>query len=80
MKVSIRELRARTKEVLLAVERGETVLVSSRGKTCAKIVAVDAKPDRVSEPAAAYGMWKDHSDKRNVKSYMDRLRKGRHAR
>lgn len=83
MKVNIRELRARTKEVLRAVERGETVLVSSRGKICAKIVSVNAEPDRVKEPDTAYGMWKDHADhadKKNVKAYIDHLRKGRHAR
>ncbi len=80
MEVSIRELRARTKEILRAVERGETVFVSNRGKICARIVSTHIESKQVKEPDEAYGMWKEHSDKKNVKAVIDRLRKGRHAR
>lgn len=79
MKATIRELRASTKEILTAVSRGDTVLVTSRGEPCAKIVPVfERKKPLGRDPL--FGIWKDNSDVRSVKNYIKGLRKGRHAR
>lgn len=81
MKTSIRNLRAKTKQILSAVQRGETVIISNRGVDYAKIVAAD-KPQKnqVKEPDMAFGMWADHKDVKDVKAYIDRVRAPRHAR
>ncbi len=79
MKASIRELRSKTKQILSAVQRGETVIISNRGQSYAKIVSIKAE-NRAAEPEAAYGMWKNYHEMRDVKAYVNQLRQGRHAR
>jgi len=62
VKASIRELRSKTKQILSAVQRGETVIISNRGQSYAKIVSTKHHENKVSEPDAAYGMWKQRSE------------------
>ena len=79
MKATIRELRASTKEILSAVFRGTTVLVTNRGKPCAKIVPVsDKKTHQKDEPL--FGIWKNDKGIKSVKNYVRNMRKSRHAR
>ncbi len=88
MKATIRELRASTKEILTAVSRGDTVLVTSRGEPCAKIVPVSfrSKPGTVFErkkPAGRdplFGIWRNKAKTGSVKNYVKKLRKVRYAR
>ena len=75
MVTNIRTLRKSTKEILGAVSRGDTVFITNRGKTCAKIVP--ASSGAASTPHEAFGMWKSH--KTSVKTYIDNVRKGRHV-
>ena len=82
MKASIRELRSRTKQIMSAVQRGETVIISNHGKDYAQIIAIseNKKPMKVHEPDLAFGMWKDHAATKDVKAYLNKIREGRHAR
>ncbi|MBI4309170.1 MAG: type II toxin-antitoxin system prevent-host-death family antitoxin [Candidatus Omnitrophica bacterium] len=73
MVTSIRELRASTKEILSAVGRGETVWITNRGKTCAKIVGLDQPKKTKDHPA--FGMWKDHKETEDVHAYLKKIRK-----
>jgi prevent-host-death family protein len=78
MKATILDLRYRTKDVLKAVERGETVTVLHRGKEKARIIA--ARPPRIRpkvRASGAFGMWKDRTDLRDVPKYVRMLRQGR---
>ena len=79
MVTNIRTLRTSTKEILSAVSHGETVWITNRGKTCAKIVGVDQPQKPKDHPA--FGMWKDHKQTEDVHAYLKRIRKvwGRHA-
>ena len=77
MVTSIRNLRASTKEILSAVERGETVWITNRGKTCAKIIGTQEKKNFKNHPA--FGMLKDDPETANVRSYIRKIRKGRYA-
>lgn len=72
MVVSIRKLRSSTKEIFSAVERGETVLITNRGKTCAQITAV--KDTRTFKNHSAFGMWKDRKDLKNPSEYVHKIR------
>ena len=78
MKATILDLRYRTKDVLNAVERGETVTVLHRGKEKAQIVPVPPPRIRAKVRAnKAFGMWKDRKDLSNVQKFVRTLRQGR---
>ncbi len=79
MIASIRDLRSKTREILNAVQRGDVVFVSNRGKTCAKIISV-THGVRLKKQSPAFGMWEKNSSVCDVGAYLKNLRKGRHAR
>lgn len=79
MKATVRELRASTRTILSAVKRGDTVLVTNRGKPCARIVPVFERKKR-REHDFLFGIWKDKGEIKSVKKYIDRIRDVRHAR
>lgn len=82
MKASIRELRSRTKQIMSAVQRGETVIISNHGKDYAQIIAISEgkKPLKAHKPDSAYGMWKDHKEMHDVNAYIAKVRQPRYAR
>jgi antitoxin (DNA-binding transcriptional repressor) of toxin-antitoxin stability system len=66
------------KDVLEALDRGETVTVLYRGKEKARLTPVAGekrKGSLTSHPA--FGMWKDRTDLKNVPAYVRKLRRGR---
>jgi antitoxin (DNA-binding transcriptional repressor) of toxin-antitoxin stability system len=78
MKVSISDLPYWTKEVLKAVERGETVAVFHGGKEKARLVPALLSPAGAKIRAnKAFGMWKHSKDLRNVAKCVRALRQRR---
>ena len=78
MITTIRQLRTSTKEILSAVTRGDSVVITKRGRPCAKIVPVDRK--KVSKNQnEIFGIWKDYRLIRSVKKYIKKLRTLRYA-
>jgi len=78
VKASIFDLRYRTKDVLKAVERGETVAVLYRGKETARIVpSASAHASTTLRDHRAFGMWKNRKDLANVARFVRERRKGR---
>ena len=77
MKATTLDLRYRTKDVLKAVERGETVVVSYRGKAKAKIVPLSSSKAAALRAGDAFGLWKDRKDMSDVSAYVMKLRKSR---
>jgi prevent-host-death family protein len=77
MKATIADLRYRMKDVLSAVERGESVTLLYRGKPKARIVPVAQEIGAKLAEAEVFGMWKDRKDLRNVPAYVRKLRQGR---
>ena len=78
MKATVLDLRYRTKDVLKAVERGETVTVLYRGKEKARILPPPSKKQRGDlRTDKAFGLWKDRKDVRNVAAFVRNMRKGR---
>jgi len=77
MKATVVDLRYRMKDVLKALDRGETVTVLYRGKEKARLTPIEAerKGPLTSDPA--FGMWKDRTDLKNVPAYVRNLRRGR---
>lgn len=77
MKATTLDLRYRTKDVLKAVERGETVVVSYRGKAKAQIVPLSPSKAAGLRTGDAFGLWKDRKDMSDVSAYVMKLRRPR---
>ncbi len=75
MKATAKDLRFHSKELLSTVKRGEEVIITYRGKTCAKGIPYDElKSDKKNN---LFGMWKDKDFIKDVDNYVRNLRKGR---
>ena len=81
MKASVLDLRRRMKDVLNSLKRNEPVTLLRRGKMVGTIHPPGSAPasggDRRASAHAAFGMWKDRSDLKDVEAAVERLRKGR---
>ena len=79
MNATFLDLRNRTKDILEALERNESVTLTYRGKPKAIISPIgQEKKKRISAADhPAFGMWKDREDMKDVEKYMRELRKGR---
>jgi prevent-host-death family protein len=75
MKATAKDLRFHSKELLNTVSRGEEVIITYRGKPCAKLVPYDPlKPDKKNN---LFGMWEDNDLIEDVDQHVRELRKGR---
>lgn len=83
MKATIVDLRYHMKDVLRAIDRGETVTVLYRGKERAKLMPVAAASGATNKSAAKtkdqpfFGMWSDREDLADPASYLHKLRQPR---
>jgi prevent-host-death family protein len=79
MKATAKELRIHSKELLDAVGRGEDVVITFRGKPCAKLVPYEKsdKPTVLDDKNNLFGIWADRTDVESVEEYVRSLRKGR---
>jgi hypothetical protein len=76
MNASIVDLRYKTKQILAALDRQETVSVRYHGKLKGTIVPAASRPSRKVENSDFFGMRaKDHTP---VAAVMRELRGGRH--
>jgi prevent-host-death family protein len=80
MKATAKELRVHSKELLDAVSRGEDVVITFRGKPCAKLVPYEKsdKPTELDAKHNLFGIWADRDDIESVEEYVQNLRIGRY--
>lgn len=76
MKATAKDLRFNSKGLLDTVSRGEEVVITFRGKPCAKLVPYDEKNNKTVNNQL-FGIWKDNDMVQDVDEYMRGLRKGR---
>ena len=76
MQATSKDLRFHTKEILDAAGRGEEVVITYRGKPCAKVVPLES-PETHHKTNEFCGMWKDRKDIKDVESHVRNLRQGR---
>ncbi len=76
MKATAKDLRFHTRELIETVSHGEEVVITFRGKPCAKLVPLENEKRNASKHQA-FGMWKDHEKTADVDAYVGNLRKGR---
>lgn len=76
MKARIVDLRYRMKDVLKAVDRGETVTVLYRGKEKARLVPIGAAPKTALRSDPAFGMWAQRKEVSDPAQWLRKLRRG----
>ena len=60
--VGVRQLKAQTSEILRRVEEGEEILVTRRGRACAKLIPAGPAPSREAGRPTLYGIFPDLPD------------------
>ena len=76
MKATAKDLRFHSKELLDTVNRGEEVVITYRGKPCAKLIPYSETKVSVAKNEL-FGIWKSNNCTQNVDEYVRGLRKGR---
>ncbi len=76
MKATAKDLRFHSKELLDTVNRGEEVVITFRGKPCAKLIPYIEKTNKIKKNEL-FGIWKDNNIAQDVNEYVRTLRKGR---
>ncbi|MFX0202648.1 MAG: type II toxin-antitoxin system Phd/YefM family antitoxin [Candidatus Hodarchaeota archaeon] len=79
MKATAKDLRFNSKELLDTVSRGEEVVITYRGKPCAKLVPyeqTDTIESKIKDEF--FGIWKDNNEVNNINKYVREIRKGRY--
>jgi prevent-host-death family protein len=77
MNTTAKDLRFNAKGVLETVSRGEEVVITFRGKPCAKIVPYKKKVKNTTKKNELFGIWQDNPAVENVNDYVQNLRKAR---
>ena len=65
------------KDVLLALDRSESVTICHRGKEKAVLSPSQRRTEKSVTVHAAFGMWRERKDMADVDAYVRNLRKGR---
>lgn len=77
MQATAKDLRFHSKELLDTVNRGEEVIITYRGKPCAKLVPITDEEKASKEPNELFGIWSDNAQTKDIKTYVRNIRKGR---
>ena len=76
MRATAKELRFNSKKLIDSVNRGEEVVITFRGKPCAKLVPYQ-EIKKQTEKNELFRMWHDNNMVTNVEEYVRNLRTGR---
>jgi hypothetical protein len=81
MKATFVDLRKRSKEIVKALDRNQSVTLFYRGKAKGVIVPAASSPEKVVSVLShrAFGMWRERTDLKSVPAVVAKIRKARHA-
>jgi prevent-host-death family protein len=77
MQATAKDLRFHSTELLNTVKRGEEVVITYRGKPCAKLVPIVEEKAQHITPNELFGIWSDNKQTEDVENYVRNIRKGR---
>ncbi len=77
MRATAKDLRLHTKRLLEAVERGEEVVITYRGRPSARLVPPQTAVREACREDALFGLWKDHGEAEDVEQFVGNLRRSR---
>ena len=75
MKATAKDLRFHSKELIDSVNRGEEIIITFRGKPCARLVPYQESKKQTGKNEL-FEIWKDNDRVRNVDEYVRNLREG----
>ncbi len=76
MEATAKDLRFHSKKLIESVRRGEEVVITYRGKPCARLVPYQNQVSK-EENHQLFGIWRDRQINNNVQEYVRTIRKGR---
>jgi prevent-host-death family protein len=76
MKATAKDLRFNSKKLLDTVNRGEEIIITFRGRPCAKLIPYAEKNEETIKNRL-FGMWKDNEKVQDVDKFVQGRRKGR---
>lgn len=81
METTAKSLRGRVGEILACVDRGQSVIITYRGKPRAKLIGMDDPGETASDGGdyPGFGMWEDHEEMRDVGAWLRGIRQARNA-
>jgi len=81
MKATFLDLRKRSKEIVKALDRNQSVTLFYRGKAKGVIVPASSPPEKAVSilEHRAFGMWRERADMKSVHGFVAKLRKTRHV-
>jgi prevent-host-death family protein len=77
MRATAKDLRFHSTELLNTVKRGEEVVITYRGKACAKLVPIEEENEQILAPNELFGIWKDNEQVKDVENYVRSIRRDR---
>jgi prevent-host-death family protein len=81
MEITTKQLRIQPGRVIAQVNTGQEIIITYRGKACAKIIPIrnkiEDKQNLEETDNELFGMWKDREDMEDVEQYVRNMRKGR---
>ena len=78
MKLTAKELRSQTSLLLDAVERGEEVTITYRGRPRARVVRIEEGRETPAGETELFGLWADREDMADPAEYVRELRRSRY--
>lgn len=77
MQATAKDLRFHSTELLNTVKRGEEVIITYRGKPCAKLVPIKENESPSTAPKELFGIWRDNTQVEDIDGYIRNMRRGR---
>lgn len=74
MEASFLDLRTKSRDILQALERNESITLLYRGKPKALITPIASKTKIRAEDAPGFGMWSDRTDMDDPTEYVRSMR------
>jgi prevent-host-death family protein len=78
MEITAKDLRTQTRLLLDAVDRGEEVTITFRGRPRARIVRIDEDRETAVGATELFGLWADRDDLEEPAGYVRQLRRSRY--
>lgn len=75
MQATAKDLRFHSAELLNTVKRGEEVIITYRGKPCAKLIPIEEEQPITENEL--FGIWEDYDETKDVENHVRNIRKGR---
>lgn len=78
MEITTKELRSHARVLLDAVQRGETVTITYRGRPRARVVQIEGAEPTAAADCELFGLWADRDDLNDVDAHLRALRRSRY--